>query len=219
MKRKIFIVDEHPIIRRGYRSLINREPDLVVCGEAGTVEEALEKVAQAAPDLVVADLTLEGMNGIEMTKRLRALRPEMQVLVVSVHDETLYGERALRAGARGYIIKKEVDGVVVEAIRRVLEGGFYLSEQMNARLLAQCLGRAAHNGNGRVPLERLTDRELQVFEYFGRGLSTREIAAALCISPKTVESHRGRIRLKLDVETTAKLLQQAVQWVQGEGLC
>ncbi len=217
MQRKIFIVEDQPIIRRGYKSLINREPDLTVCGEADTPAEALKRIREAAPDLVLADITFEGMNGIEMTKRLRAWKPELRVLVVSMHDEALYGERALRAGARGYIMKDEVDTVVVRAIRRLLAGGFYLSEPMNARLLAQYVGHA--HGNGRAALKRLTDRELQVFEHLGRGRSTHEIAEALRISPKTVESHRGRIKRKLGLETTATLVQHAVQWIQNEERC
>lgn len=214
MKSKIFVVDDHAVMRWGYIALINQELDLEVCGEAGSALEALEKIPEADPDLAIVDISLEGMNGIELTKRLQAQEPELPILIISMHDESLYGERALRAGAKGYIMKKEVRSTVVEAIRRVLSGGFYLTEQMSTKILLQYRGH--HVDETRPSIERLSDRELEVFELFGRGLATREIAEALLISPKTVESHRSRIKNKLAVESTSELLQRAVQWVQSE---
>ena len=213
MKRTVFVVDDHPVVRWGYISLINLEPDLEVCGEADTAFEALDKIPEANPDLAIVDISLEGMNGIELTKQLQALHPDLPVLIVSMHDEVLYGDRALRAGARGYIMKREVRTKIVKAIRRLLRGGTYLSDQMSARLLNQYQGGRFDE---RSPLERLSDRELEVFELYGRGYSTREIAEALFISRKTVESHRNRIKDKLGLESTSQFVQHAVQWVQSQ---
>jgi DNA-binding NarL/FixJ family response regulator len=162
------------------------------------------------------DISLDGMNGIELTKHLQALQPELPVLIVSMHDESLYGERALRAGAKGYIMKKEARTRIVEAIRRVLNGSFYLSDEMSTKILLQYQGRRMDEESSSI--ERLSDRELEVFELFGRGFSTREIAESLLISPKTVESHRNRIKTKLAVDSTSELLQRAVQWVQAESI-
>jgi DNA-binding NarL/FixJ family response regulator len=216
MKRKIFVVDDHPVMRWGYISLINMEQDLEVCGEAGSAPEALEKIASLPPDLVVADISLDGMNGIDLTKHLQARFPELPVLIVSMHDESLYGERALRAGARGYIMKKEARTKIIEAIRRILHGAFYLSDQMSTKILLQYQGK--HLDETHSSIEQLSDREMEVFELFGRGYATREIAEALMISPKTVESHRNRIKEKLAIDTTAELLQRAVQWAQSENV-
>ena len=213
MKRTVFVVDDHPVIRWGYISLINQEPDLEVCGEADTAFEALDKIPEASPDLAIVDISLAGMNGIELTKQLQVLHPDLPVLIVSMHDEVLYGDRALRAGARGYIMKREVRTKIVEAIRRLLRGGTYLSDQMSTRLLNQYQGGRFDE---RSPIERLSDRELEVFELYGRGYSTREIAEALFISRKTVESHRNRIKDKLGLESTSQFLQRAVQWVQSQ---
>lgn len=216
LKRKIFVVDDHSVMRWGYIALINQEMDLEVCGEAGTALDALEKISSTKPDLAIVDISLDGMNGIELTKHLQALQPELPVLIVSMHDESLYGERALRAGARGYIMKKEARTRIVEAIRRVLNGSFYLSDEMSTKILLQYQGRRMDEESSSI--ERLSDRELEVFELFGRGFSTREIAESLLISPKTVESHRNRIKTKLAVDSTSELLQRAVQWVQAESI-
>lgn len=213
---KIFIVDDHPIMRRGYKALLNREPDLMVCGEADNAEETLDTIFGADPDLAIIDISMAGMSGLELIKRLQVLRPDLLQLVVSMHDESLYAERVLRAGARGYIMKSEVDTIVVNAIRRILEGGFYLSERMSTKILLQYTGQIIDNEH--TPIDRLSDRELEVFELVGRGFSTREIAETLNISTKTIETHRGRIKSKLAIETSAELLQRAVQWVQDEGL-
>lgn len=216
MKRKIFIVDDHPVMRWGYVALINNEPDLVVCGEAGAAQDALEQIAAAPPDLVVVDVSLQDMNGIDLTKHLQALYPDLPVLIISMHDEGLYGERALRAGARGYLMKTEARTCTVEAIRRILQGAFYLSDQLSTRILLQYQGK--HLDGTRSPVHQLSDREIEVFELFGRGFSTREIAEALLISPKTVESHRNRIKEKLAIDSTSELLQRAVQWAQRQNL-
>lgn len=213
MGYKIFVVDDHPLMRRGYASLINQEPDLKLCGEAGSADEALEKVQESRPDLVIADISMEGMNGIELIKHLHARKPDLPVLVVSMHDELLYAERALSAGARGYVMKNEVDTSVIGAINKILQGGLYVSERMQSRILAQyATGRHVE----RAPLEQLADRELEIFELIGRGMSTRQIAETLHISPKTVESHRGRIKAKLGIESTGELRQRAVLWLHNK---
>lgn len=214
MKRKIFVVDDHDITRKGYMVLINPQPDLEVCGEAGSATEALEKIPDANPDLAIVDISLEDMSGIELIKHLNVLRTDLPILVVSMHDEALYAERALRAGASGYVMKSEVHTAVIDAIRHVFNGGLYLSDRMNKKMLLQYMNRPGEEEAS--PLEQLTDRELETFELIGRGLSTRQIAEAMCISPKTVGTYRGRIKTKLVLENSAELVQRAVQWVQNE---
>lgn len=213
MKKRIYIVDDHPLMRRGYAFLLSRENDLEICGEAGSAEDALTELGRLSPNLLIADITLEGMNGIELTKRIHLEWPELPVLIVSMHDESLYAERALRAGARGFIMKREVDGVIVDAIRRVLDGGLFLSEAMSTQMLLRYSRRGLRPDVATI--DSLSDRELEVFEMFGRGYSTREVAFALHISPKTVESHRGRIKEKLAIHSTAELVKRSVLWVQN----
>lgn len=214
---RIMIVDDHPVMRMGYRFLLESEPDLTVCCEAGSALDAMQMVRETQPDLVVVDISLGGMNGIALIKNVLAEFPEMLTLVVSTHDETMYGERALLAGAHGYVMKSEVDQTIVDAIRRVLRGGFYLSEEMSTKILSQYQkmgGSTSGQESGGV--EQLSDRELEVFELIGQGMSTQEIADALLISPKTVESHRGRMKQKLAVNTTTALLQRATLWVERQ---
>jgi DNA-binding NarL/FixJ family response regulator len=215
MKHRIFIVDDHAITRMGYRYIIGEEMDMAICGEASSALEALEKIPDVQPDLVISDLTMEGMSGLELIKHLKAQQPALPVLVVSMHDESLYAERALRAGARGYIMKSEVDVVVVKAIRRILGGGLFVSDPMGSKILMLFAGR--HLDAARSPVETFSDRELEVFEHIGRGLSTQQIADAMLISPKTVDTYRARIKEKLAVETYAELLQHAVRWAQEQG--
>ena len=217
MKRKIFVVDDHPVMRKGYLFLIAQEPDLEGCGEAGTALEALEKIPEARPDLVIVDISLGGMSGLELIKHLQVPFPDLPTLVVSTHSESLYGERALLAGARGYIMKSEVDATVIEGIRRILKGGFYLSEQMGTKILLQYQKMGGlPSAEAGTSIERLSDRELEIFELMGQGYTTKEVAEALLISPKTVESHRGRIKDKLAIETTTELLQRATLWVERQ---
>lgn len=218
MKRKVFIVDDHPMMRRGYASLINAESDLRVCGEAATASEAVDGIETTEPDLVVADISLEGTNGIELTKQLNNMWPDLPVLIISMHDEVLYAERALQAGAHGYLMKMEGDEAVLHALRRVLAGHIYLSDTMQDRLLYQHVGQQRASGDeATTALHSLSDRELEVFEMIGRGFTTREVAERLSISPKTVESHRARIKAKLDVDTSIDLMRRAIQWVETIG--
>jgi DNA-binding NarL/FixJ family response regulator len=213
---RIYIVDDHPLMRRGYRSLLESEPDLRVCGETGTVADALAEFKQASPDLVIVDITLGDVSGIDLIQRLHALQPDLPILVVSMHDEVLYAERALRAGARGYLTKGETEDDLVVTVRKLLAGGHHLTPRMQARAIEQMAGRAA--GPGRPAESALTDRELEVYELLGRGFSTREVAETLHVSPKTVETYRGRIKDKLGLSDSTELLHRAVRYAQDRGL-
>ena len=208
---RIFLVEDHPVMREGYASLIASEPDMEICGEASTAEEAFAVVPGLRPDVLVADLSLPGVNGIELIKRLNALGACGAVLVVSAHDESLYAERALAAGARGYLMKHESAGNVVEAIRRVLAGHLYLSERLRERLILSRISQTPAAGS---PVDPLTDREIEVFEHFGHGRTTQEIAERLGLSPKTVESHRANIKKKMGIEHAPEFVQRAVLWVE-----
>lgn len=212
---KILIVDDHPLMRQGLAMTIDPEPDLSVVAQAEDAEQALEAIEDSDLDLAIVDISLPGMSGLELLKHMQALRPELKVLVVSRHDEALYAERAIRAGARGYVMKLEASDVIVKAIRRILNGGIFVSDEINERLL---LGLArGRDSLAKSPLEVLSDRELEVFELTGRGQSTREIAEKLHLSIKTVESYRARIKDKLNLTNAAELMQHAVNWVEGEG--
>jgi len=212
---RILLVDDHPLMRKGLALTLNAETDLDVVGQAADAEEALSMIDKLDPDLVLIDISLPGMSGLELLKHLLAIRPGLLALMVSRHDEALYAERAIRAGAKGYVMKLEAADDIVHAVRHVLRGGIYLSEELKDRLLfGAAVGRKAPLES---PLQVLSDRELEVFEMTGRGLPTREIAERLHLSVKTVESYRARIKQKLNIETGTELLQQAVQWVEGEG--
>jgi DNA-binding NarL/FixJ family response regulator len=213
-KAKILIVDDHPVVREGLIRRINRQPDLVVCGEAGAAAEALKAIAGCRPDLVIVDLTLQDKGGLELIKDLQTRYPKLRVLVLSMHDEKLYAERALRAGAMGYVMKQEATEHVIEAIRRVLGGQVYLSESMAARLLGTFV--AGKPADAASPIESLSDRELEVFELVGRGLATGQIAGQLHVSVKTVEAYKGRLKAKLKLESAIELTQQAALWVQKQ---
>jgi DNA-binding NarL/FixJ family response regulator len=213
-KYRVFLVDDHPIVRHGLTQLINREPDLMVCGESEDGSKALTAVGAVKPDVVVVDLTLKHSSGFSLIKNLHAIDSKVPILVLSIHEESLYAERCLRAGAKGYLMKEEAMENVLLAIRRVLAGQVYLSGEMQSKVL-----RASGNRKedvGASPLERLSDRELEVFRLLGQGMGTRQIAELLHLSISTVESHRARIKVKLDVKSATELLQHAVQWVETE---
>src|SRR6266478_68455 len=193
-KTRILIVDDHPMMRQGLGLLIDHEPDLVTCGEADTARQALNLIATHKPDLVLADISLPDKSGLELIKDIKALHPKLPVLVVSKQDETLYAERVLRAGGGGYIMKQEGGKKLMEAIRQVLNGQIYVSEKISAKILEGFSGRrpeAAHS-----PVARLSDREFEVFQLIGQGLGTRQIAAHLHLSVKTVEVHRANMKRK-----------------------
>ena len=213
-KRKVLLVDDHPVVRLGIRQLIDQQPDLTVCGQAEDAQEALEGVARLRPDVVVLDLTLKDSDGLEVLKDICALHPAVPVLILSIHAESIYAELALRAGARGYVMKSEPLANVVAAIRRVLAGGIYLSESMAARVLHQ---HARGHVAGEVsPLERLSDRERQVLHLIGQWRTTRQIAKQLHLSVKTVEHYREKLKAKLDLDSAPALVQYAVQWTQTD---
>lgn len=212
---RILLVDDHPLLRQGIAQTIEAEPDLQVAGQAGDAEEAMAMFDGVAPDLVITDISLPGVNGLELLKNLLALHPDLPVLVVSRHDEELYAERAVRAGARGYVSKLAAGDQIVTAIRRVLRGGIHLSEDLKDKML---FGAAAGTKDAtQSPLEVLSDRELEVFEMTGRGVPTREISERLHLSVKTVESYRSRIKAKLGLANGTELMKHAVAWVEGEG--
>lgn len=202
-------------MRKGLALTLDSESDLTVCGQAASAEEALGMLKELDPDLTIVDISLPGTSGLELIKQIQALRPETRTLVVSRHDEVLYAERAIRAGARGYVMKLEASEMIVKAVQRILSGGIHVSEEINERLLlGLAAGRSQATGS---PLALLSDRELEVFELTGEGLGTREMAERLHLSVKTVESYRVRIKDKLNLKTAIELIQHAVQWVEGEG--
>ncbi|WP_420457618.1 response regulator [Rubrivirga sp.] len=212
MSHRIFLVEDHPVMREGYVSLLNAEPDLEVVAEASSAEEGFDLADGIEFDIAIVDLSLPGVNGVELIKRFRSLDAEVKVLVVSAHDEALYAERALRAGARGYLMKHESARQFVTAVRTVLDGELYLSTSLQGRFLEDRFG---HTADSTSSIERLTDRELEVFEHFGRGQSTREVAEALGLSLKTIESHRANIKQKLGIDRAAEFMQRAVVWVES----
>jgi DNA-binding NarL/FixJ family response regulator len=208
-RRRILLVEDHPIVSRALSDLICHERDLEVCGVAEDYGSALRQIAQVKPDLVLLDITLGGRGGLELLKDIKAQRPQQLILILSMHEETLYAARAIRAGASGYVMKQEATDSVLSAIRRVLEGEIYLSQRMERRMMR----RLAHGGatSALDPLEALTDRELEIFRLIGRGKGSREIAGLLCLSVKTIESHRAHIKDKLNLKSASELVQQAVQ--------
>jgi len=209
----VFLVDDHPLVREWLSQLIQREDDLAMCGEAEDTQEALQKIEETKPDIVVADISLKNSHGLELVKDLQVRLPLLPVLVLSMHDESLYAERVLRAGAKGYITKQEATKKILQAIRQVLSGQIYISEKMASRMVHKMvLGRSESQ---KSPIERLTDRELEVFQLIGRGQGTRRIAGELHLGIKTVESYRARIKEKLKLEDGTQLLQHAIQWVHS----
>jgi DNA-binding NarL/FixJ family response regulator len=210
--KKIYIVDDHPLMRKGLVMTIEKEMGFEVCGQAESAEEALEEILKLKPDAAVIDISLPGMNGIELVKNTLHQMPELKILIVSRHDEELYAERALRAGAKGYLMKLEAAEVLVSAIKQILNGGIYLSEKIGTKLIMKLTsGHASKSDN---PLDLLSDRELEVFELTGKGISTKEIGKKLHISVKTVESHRANIKQKLGLESANDLMRHAVKWVE-----
>jgi DNA-binding NarL/FixJ family response regulator len=210
MKARVFVVDDHPIVRGGLAQLINQEADLQVCGEAADGAAAFDSIAALKPDVAVVDLSLQGPDGLELVKNLRAHQIPVPVVILSMHDESLYAERALRAGARAYLMKQEAAEQVLLALRRVLAGGIYVSDRMASRLLGQ-ISRAQPTP-GDSPFRSLSDRELDVFRRIGRGHGTRQIADELHLSIKTVESYRTHIKDKLGLSSAAELVRRAVEW-------
>ncbi len=204
----VAIIDDHPLVREGLAARIAAQPDMEVCGEAADIESAVELVLSKRPQLVIVDIALRDGHGIDLIKRIVTAGVTTRMLVVSAYDESFFAERALRAGALGYINKQELQGKVVDALRTVLRGERYLSSAMAQRLIAQAIGSRVVQSE----TEMLTDRELQIFQLIGRGRSTREIAQELSISVHTIDSHREHIRSKLELRSGTELIQRAVQW-------
>lgn len=211
---RILVVDDHPVVRQGLALLIEQEPDMAYVGDAESASDALKAIEETKPDIAVVDISLKDSSGIELIKDIRVRYPDLQVLVLSMHDESFYAERVLRAGARGYVTKDEATEKVIVAIRRILTGEIYLSEKMSSKMLCKLVEN--RTGTAGLSVECLSDRELQVFELIGQGMGTRNIAEALHLSTKTIESHRERIKKKLKLDNASELLQHAIQWVQVE---
>ncbi len=215
-KKRILIVDDHPMMRQGLAQLISVESDLTICAEAESAEAALNVVGKLKPDLVLADISLPGKNGLELIKDFQAIQPGLPVLVISMHDESLYAERVLRAGGRGYIMKQEGGKKLMLALRQVLAGKIYVSEKISADILEMFSGR--RTGAEGSPVEKLTDREFEVFQHIGQGKGTREIAEKLHLSVKTVEVHRANIKAKLKLNSASELVHFAVRWSESQGV-
>lgn len=210
---KVLIVDDHPIVRQGISQLIDQEPDFGACGQASNAQEALDLMDIYAPDILLVDISLDGVSGLELIKMLKVRYHMVPVLVLSMHDETLYAERALRSGAKGYVMKQEATEKVLIAIRQILRGDLYLSERMQGKILQRVL-----NGDegGLSPIDLLSDRELEVFRLIGHGYATGDIARELMRSVKTVETHRAHLKDKLGLKNAAELTRFAVQWAERE---
>jgi DNA-binding NarL/FixJ family response regulator len=213
-QKRVLIVDDHPMMRTGLAQLIDNEADLKVCAEADNAGQALDIAVGQTLDLILLDISLPDKNGLELIKDIRALKPGLPILVVSMHDESLYAERVLRAGGRGYIMKQEGGKKLLQAVRHVLNGQIYVSEKMAAGILETFSGRHAEATVS--PVQQLSDREFEVFQLIGQGKSTREIAAHLHLSGKTVEVHRLNIKKKMKLETATDLVRHAVRWVETE---
>jgi DNA-binding NarL/FixJ family response regulator len=213
-RKRILLVDDHPFMRAGLGQLIDRQPDLSICGEAGTPAEAFAALTRTKPDLVLSDLTMPGRAGLEFIKDLKAAHPDLAILVVSMHDEFVFAERVLRAGGRGYIMKEAGGENLLVAIRQVLRGEVYVSTRMSARIL-DGISRGGPRSSS-SPIEKLTDREFEVFQLIGQGKGSKEIASQLHLSSKTVDVHRANIKEKLGLTDMAALIRHAVQWVETQ---
>ncbi|MEO6054268.1 MAG: response regulator transcription factor [Chthoniobacterales bacterium] len=213
-KKRVLIVDDHPVFRHGIQTLINAENDLMICGGASSAPAGLEAMRTLKPDVALLDISLPGTNGIELIKLMKAEQPKLPILILSMHDESLYALRALKAGALGYVMKAEALNQVVNAIRRVLGGGIYVSDKFSEQLIF----KAVHSLEGGMgsPVDKLSDRELEVLELLGRGFGTREVAAELHLSVKTIETHRAHIKEKLGFKDAGELVRFAIDWVAQE---
>lgn len=210
VKKTVLVIDDHPLLRQGLAMLINQQADMRVCGEAEDMRVAMQCIVQSRPDIVVLDISLKGPDGLEVLKTIRATNPDLPVLVLSMHDEAIYAERAIRARANGYIMKQEATERVLVAIRRILDGEIYLSDAISKKLLQQFIDGTSSALESRIT--SLSDRELEVFRLIGEGRSTREIAEGLRLSVKTVETYQAHIKEKLGLKSGRELIQHAIQW-------
>jgi DNA-binding NarL/FixJ family response regulator len=209
-RHRVFLVDDHPIVRQGLTLLINQEPDMIVCGEAEEAHSVPDALATLHPDILILDISLNGPDGLELLKLIRTTDNDLPILVLSMHDESLYAERALRAGANGYIMKQEATEKVLDAVRRILRHELYVSDRVNNRILQQLVARPS--GNRKISIDCLSDRELEVFCLIGQGHGTRDIADTLHLSIKTVESYQAHIKEKLGLAGGRALMQRAIEW-------
>lgn len=212
--KSVMLVDDHPIVRKGIAVLINQEDDLFVSNEACSTSDALEQLDSSLPDIMIVDVSLHGASGLDLTKTIKDRYPRLPVLMLSMHDETIYAERALRAGARGYIMKQESPETVIEAIKTVLSGNIYVSNALSAKLLRNMVDGVRPVDTDLHGVDRLSDRELEVFEFIGRGYTTRKIAEALQLSIKTIETHRAHIKQKLKLKNATELVHRAYHWIE-----
>lgn len=212
MKTRIYIVDDHALIRRGLTTLISAEPDMEICGQAEDASTALQEIIRLQPDLLTVDISLKGNSGLELIKNVKAFNPKIQILVLSMHHESIYALRVLKAGARAYVMKQDVISKVVEAIRRIRNGHLYVSDDIAAQMLTRLV--AGDRGEDASPVSMLSDRELEVVNLIGNGLLTREIAARLHVSVKTIETHRAHIKEKFKLRNATQLVQFCVRWVE-----
>ena len=212
-KTKILLVEDHPIFRQGLVQLINSTNDMMVCGEAEDFAETLRLIKDLSPDLALVDITLKNRNGIELINDIKLRYPDIKIIVLSMHDEKVYAERALRAGAKGYIMKLEAPETILKVIKHVLANNIYVSNEIATRIFNLFFDGRTNNDND--PINLLTDRELEVFQLIGQGFGTRQIAAKLHISIKTVENHRAHIKEKLNIKNAIELVQQATLWLQN----
>ena len=213
-KSKVLIVDDHPIIRQGLTELINQETDLTVCGEAEEAHQAMKAIKELKPDVVIVDISLKETSGMELIKDINVQYPNLAILALSMHDESLYAERSLRAGAKGYIMKAEATEKVITAIRKILSGDIYLSDAMAAKLIHKLVGGRTEVGTSAI--DRLSDRELEVFHLIGQGHGTRQIAEKLHLSIKTIETYRAHIKEKLNLANANELLKDAIAWINSQ---
>jgi DNA-binding NarL/FixJ family response regulator len=213
-KYRIIIVDDHPIVRRGLGGLINQESDMCVCGEADSVGTALTVIQRTPCDIAVVDINLRDSDGLDLIKKLKRHYPNVVVLVISMYEELIYAERAVRAGAKGYVMKAELDDTIINALRKVIGGGVYLSEAVRDRIIQSIQGQAP--GDFALLVEKLSDKELEVFRMMGRGLKTKDIADKMHISAKTVETYKGRIKDKLNLPSVSDLYQYSIQWTSHQ---
>jgi DNA-binding NarL/FixJ family response regulator len=212
MKTRIYITDDHPLVRRGLAAMINAEPDLEVCGEAEDCATATSEIAKTRPDIVIVDISLKGNSGIELIKNIKAFDPKIVVAVLSMHDESVYALRVLKAGAKAYVMKQDIASKVIEAIRKIRKGQMYVSEKVASQMLNRIVKGQEEESDS--PVASLSDRELEVANLIGAGLATREIAQRLHVSVKTVETHRAHIKSKLNLSSATLLVQFCVRWVE-----
>jgi DNA-binding NarL/FixJ family response regulator len=213
-KNKVMLVDDHPLVREWLANLINEQPDLRICGEASNAPQAFQKIGEEKPDIAIVDISLEGGSGIELIKNIKFAHPDVAMIVLSMHDEALYAERALRAGARGYIMKREATKKILKAIHAVLEGKLYISDKISDAMTEKISAGGSTSTDS--PIEQLSDRELEVFQLIGRGYSTRQIADHMRVGFKTVQTYSARLKEKFKFDNSTQLLHEAIRWQETQ---